>query len=207
MKVKICGITNLEDALLAVQLGADALGFIFYEKSPRAVSVDTARFIIKHLPPFVTSVGVFVQPSRQTVDEIVGLCGLHAVQMHGSCELAGLGCPVICAVSVSSVSDLAILPQIGGKASAVLLDTKKEGYFGGTGEIFDWSIAVEAKKSGLPIILAGGLDADCVGKAIDDVNPYGVDASSGLEERPGKKDPQKLRAFFQAIKQVLANRA
>ncbi|MDO9532812.1 MAG: phosphoribosylanthranilate isomerase [Deltaproteobacteria bacterium] len=200
VRVKICGITNLEDALLAAELGADALGFIFYAKSPRKVAPETAREIIAQLPPFVASVGVFVDEAAAVVQELAAWVGLDWVQLHGQespeyCR--NLGRKVIKAFRIQDEDSLRRLADYQGAAQAMLLDTYKKGQVGGTGEIFDWHLARKAKQYG-HIILAGGLTSDNVAQAIATALPAAVDAASGTEAAPGKKDPAKLRAFFKA---------
>ncbi len=200
VKIKICGITNLEDALLAAELGADALGFIFYPQSPRHVDPEAARAIIAQLPPFVAAVGVFVDEAAAIVQELAAQVGLDWVQLHGQespdyCRT--LGRKVIKGFRIQDEDSLHRLADYQGAAQALLLDTYKQGQVGGTGEIFDWHLARKAKKYG-PIILAGGLTADNVAQAIATARPAAVDAASGTEAAPGKKDPAKLRAFFEA---------
>ena len=202
VKIKICGITNLEDALLAAELGADALGFIFYAKSPRHVAPETARSIIAQLPPFVAAVGVFVDEAAAVVQELAARVGLDWVQLHGQespeyCR--NLGCKVIKAFRIKDEGSLRMLADYQGAAQALLLDTYKKGQMGGTGEIFDWHLARKAKKYG-HIILAGGLTSENVAMAIATALPMAVDAASGTEAAPGKKDPAKLRAFFEAVR-------
>jgi phosphoribosylanthranilate isomerase len=202
VKVKICGITNLEDALLAADLGADALGFIFYPPSPRSITVDAARTIIAQLPPFVTTVGVFVDEDPARVKELAAAVGLDWLQLHGKetpeyCR--SLDRRVIKAFRIKDENSLDELAPYQGAAQALLLDTYKKGQVGGTGETFNWNLALEAKKYG-PIILAGGLTAANVSEAISVAQPVAVDVASGVEVSPGKKDPEKLKAFFAAIK-------
>jgi phosphoribosylanthranilate isomerase len=201
IKIKICGITNLNDALLASELGADALGFIFYSKSPRYVVPEAAREIITQLPPFVVSVGVFVDEEAAVVRELAARVGLDWLQLHGQespdyCQ--NLGRRVIKAFRIKDESSLKDLEPFPGAVQALLLDTYKKGQAGGTGESFDWLLAREAKKYGR-IILAGGLTPENVAQAIKAVRPDAVDTASGTEAAPGKKDPEKLRAFFAAI--------
>jgi phosphoribosylanthranilate isomerase len=202
IRIKICGITNLEDALLAAELGADALGFIFYPPSPRSIEADTARAIIAQLPPLVTTVGVFVDEAAATVNELAPQVGLDWLQLHGQetpeyCR--SLGRRIIKAFRIQDEKSLAALALYRGAAQALLLDTYKKGIVGGTGETFDWHLAREAKKYG-PIILAGGLIPENVVQAIATARPQAVDVASGVEARPGKKDPEKLRAFFRELK-------
>jgi phosphoribosylanthranilate isomerase len=202
VRVKICGITNLEDALLAAELGADALGFIFYPPSPRSVSPDAARAIIAQLPPLVTTVGVFVDEDAAMVKELAARVGLDWLQLHGKetpeyCR--SLDRRVIKVFRIQDESSLADLAAYRGLAQAFLLDTYKKGQVGGTGETFDWDLALEAKKYG-PIILAGGLTAENVARAIAFAQPQAVDVASGVELTPGKKDHNKMVTFFNNIK-------
>jgi phosphoribosylanthranilate isomerase len=201
VKIKICGITNLEDALLAAELGAHALGFIFYPKSPRKVAPETAREIIAQLPPFVASVGVFVDEDAAVVEDLAAKVRLDWVQLHGQespeyCR--SLGRKVIKVFRIKDENSLRLLADYQGAAQAMLLDTYKKGQVGGTGEVFDWHLAREAKPYGR-IILAGGLTPANVAQAIEVAQPAAVDAASGTEAAPGKKDPAKLRAFFKAV--------
>ncbi len=196
-RLKICGITNLEDALKAAELGADALGFIFYKGSPRHISPRTASLIIRELPPFVVPVGVFVDEEPEKVKAIAAETGISTVQLHGYetpeyCE--SLGLKVIKAIRIKERSDIMRLRPYN--VAAFLLDTFREGVPGGTGETFDWQIAIEAKALGR-VILSGGLNPENVREAIERVRPYAVDASSGLEEKPGKKDHRKLEKFME----------
>ncbi len=204
VRVKICGITNLEDARLAAELGAHALGFIFYPKSPRSVAPDTAREIIRNLPPFVMTVGVFVDEEAELVRETAERVGLDWVQLHGQespeyCR--SMGRRVIKGFRIKDQDSLALLPDYRGAVQAFLLDTYKAGTAGGTGETFDWSLARQAGALG-PIILAGGLNPENIGQAIKVAQPAAVDVASGVEASPGKKDPEKIRAFFGAIRNV-----
>lgn len=204
VRVKICGITNSGDALLAAELGAHALGFIFYKKSPRYVTPDKVRHIIGQLPPFVATVGVFVDEDAAAVREIASLAGLDWVQLHGRespdyCR--SLGRRVIKGFRVKGEEIYAQLTEYQGAAQAFLLDAYKPGTPGGTGETFNWEIARQVNKCG-PIILAGGLTPDNVTEAIRIARPAAVDTASGVEAAPGKKDPEKLKAFFEAIKSI-----
>jgi phosphoribosylanthranilate isomerase len=199
VRVKICGITNLEDALAAVKWGADALGFVF-APSPRQVTVEQVANIVAGLPPFVCKVGVFVDSELQEIKETMRVCNLNLAQLHGSespdfCE--ALFPQVIKSFRVESESILALLPRY--KASAYLLDSYDATLKGGTGQSFDWGIAKKATYYG-PIILSGGLTPANVRQAIAQVQPYAVDVSSGVESKPGKKDHDKLRAFLEAAK-------
>jgi len=200
--VKICGITNLEDALVAVEYGADALGFVF-AKSPRQVSVSQVVKIISKLPPFVGKIGVFVNESPSHVAKIAKECGLTAVQLHGE-EIPELvsglhPLSVIKAIRVKDEKDIKILSAYGN-AAAFLLDTFVASKKGGTGKVFDWKLALLAKKFGKPIILSGGLNEKNVKDAVKKVAPYCVDVSSGVESKPGKKDHKKMKAFIKNAK-------
>jgi phosphoribosylanthranilate isomerase len=202
VRIKICGITNLEDALLAASLGAHALGFIFYPPSPRSVAPEAAREIISQLPPLVLTVGVFVDEEAAKVREMAAAVGLDWLQLHGQespeyCR--SLGRRVIKAFRIQDEASLAHLAAYRGAAQAFLLDAYRPGRMGGTGETFDWRVAREAQKYG-PIILAGGLTPENVNQAIKMAAPQAVDVSSGAETAPGKKDPAKLRAFFAAVR-------
>jgi phosphoribosylanthranilate isomerase len=201
VRSKICGITRIEDALSAAEAGADAIGLVFYAKSPRAVSVQQARAIIAALPPFVTTVGLFVDASRQELDEILAAVPLDLLQFHGDespafCE--ALQRPYIKALRVKPGDDLAAQVAAYGQASGVLLDTYVPGIPGGTGEAFDWSLVPQGLNK--PIILAGGLVAENVAAAIRQVRPYAVDVSGGVEAGKGIKDAEKIRAFMRAVK-------
>ncbi|HZX51470.1 MAG TPA: phosphoribosylanthranilate isomerase [Pseudomonas sp.] len=201
VRSKICGITRIEDALSAAEAGADAIGLVFYAKSPRAVSVQQARAVIAALPPFVTTVGLFVDASRQELDEILAAVPLDLLQFHGDespafCE--ALQRPYIKALRVKPGDDLAAQVAAYGQASGVLLDTYVPGIPGGTGEAFDWSLVPQGLNK--PIILAGGLVAENVAAAIRQVRPYAVDVSGGVEAGKGIKDAEKIRAFMRAVK-------
>jgi len=203
VRSKICGITRIEDALAAAEAGADAIGFVFYAKSPRAVDVRQARAIIAELPPFVTTVGLFVNASRCELNEILEVVPLDLLQFHGDetpqdCE--GYHRPWIKALRVRPGDDLETACQLYAGARGILLDTYVPGVPGGTGEAFDWSL-VPARLS-KPIILAGGLSADNVGQAIAQVRPYAVDVSGGVEQAKGIKDATKIEAFMRAVKQA-----
>ncbi len=201
VRSKICGITRIEDALSAAEAGADAIGLVFYAKSPRAVSVQQAQAIIAALPPFVTTVGLFVDAGRQELGEILAAVPLDLLQFHGDespafCE--ALQRPYIKALRVKPGDDLAARVAAYGQASGVLLDTYVPGIPGGTGEAFDWSLVPQGLNK--PIILAGGLVAENVAAAIRQVRPYAVDVSGGVEARKGIKDAEKIRAFMRAVK-------
>ena len=200
IRVKICGITNLADAQTAVLYGADALGFIFYQKSPRGVTVQTVKEIIRALPPFVVTVGVFVNEMVKTIRETVDQCRLSLAQLHGdeTPEFCGeLNMRVIKALRVSGPEELKRIQDY--EVSGILLDSYHPDYYGGTGAAIDWQILKSFSKEKI-IILSGGLTPENVRQAIQTVSPYGVDVSSGVEEKPGKKDPEKVKLFIQNAK-------
>lgn len=206
VKVKICGITNKEDARLAVEAGADALGFVFYKQSPRCVEPEGAKRIVADLPPFVLPVGVFVNEDAKAVRDLMDACGLALAQLHGDepasyCE--ALGRPVLRAIRLRGRGDLLSLAELKGRAQVrgFLVDAFSKQEYGGTGRTADWELAAEAARVA-PVLLAGGLTQDNVQEAIRRVRPYGVDVSSGVEATPGRKDPEKLRAFIRAAKLV-----
>ncbi len=201
VKVKICGITNIEDALMAVAFGADALGFVFFRGSPRYIEPADAKAIISKLPPIVTTVGVFVDEETAEIERIAEHAGLDVIQMHGneSPDTCNIGCRVIKAIRVKELTDLELLERYN--VSAFLLDTYTPDALGGTGQIFNWDIAVEAKRFGR-VILAGGLNPDNIENAIRLVRPYGVDVSSGIEAEKGKKDRQKMKLFIERAKGI-----
>lgn len=202
VKVKICGITNVDDALHACACGADALGFVFYEKSPRCVSPEKARQIVAKLPPFVTTVGLFVNAAMVQIRQVVDFCGMDVIQFHG--DEGPTDCNVgphriIKALRVKDASSFT-----GHEAflvSALLLDAWVSGVYGGTGERFNWDLAAAVARQ-RPVILAGGLTPENVADAVRIVRPYGVDVSSGVEASPGRKDPQKVAAFIRNAKRV-----
>ncbi|MBS7558921.1 phosphoribosylanthranilate isomerase [Pseudomonas protegens] len=201
VRSKICGITRIEDALAAVAAGADAIGLVFYAKSPRAVSVQQARAIIAALPPFVTTVGLFVNASRCELGEILDAVPLDLLQFHGdesAADCEGYHRPYIKALRVKAGDDVAAACLAYPRASGILLDTYVEGVPGGTGEAFDWSLVPQGLSK--PIILAGGLSAQNVAEAIARVRPYAVDVSGGVEQSKGIKDPAKVQAFMQAVR-------
>jgi len=203
VKVKICGITNALDALAALEAGADLLGFVFYENSPRHISVRDAAKIMRELPPFAVKAGVFVDASEDLVMRAIGDCGLNLLQFHGSETpeyCAQFGIMNMKAFRIRDSKSLKILPTY--PTDAWLLDAFSADKMGGTGERFNWNIAVEATKLGRPIFLAGGLTPANVAEAVKKVRPYGVDVSSGVEAEPGKKDHQKVKEFIKAAKSV-----
>jgi len=200
MKVKICGITNAEDAHAAVRAGADALGFVFAAGSPRSISFSDAAAIIAELPPFVTPVGVFSDATIDRLIDAVGRANIRCLQIDarvGPADLARIPVPIIRSFRVRPDFDVRTLE--GEIAQALLLDTYAKGIQGGTGMTFDWSVAAAASRYGR-IILAGGLNPENVGEAVRIARPYAVDVSSGVESTPGKKDHARLSAFCRAAR-------
>ncbi len=202
MRVKVCGITCYEDACLALELGADALGFNFHSPSPRFIEPRDVRDLIRRLPPLATTVGVFVNvPGPEEVDRAARAAGIQVLQLHGDespdyCRRLEAW-PLIKAVRIGAGgvdADLAGFP-----AQAILLDARDEARYGGTGMTFDWELARRVRCGGLPVILAGGLNPANVAEAIRVVRPYGVDVCSGVESHPGKKDRGRLSAFMNEV--------
>jgi phosphoribosylanthranilate isomerase len=201
VRSKICGITRIEDALAAARAGADAIGLVFYAKSPRAVDVRQARAIVQALPPFVTTVGLFVNASRCELGEILDAVPLDLLQFHGDEtpeECAHYQRPFIKALRVRPGDDLQAQCLRYRQARGILLDTFVPGVPGGTGEAFDWSLVPE--NLALPVVLAGGLSPENVADAIARVRPYAVDVSGGVEAAKGIKDPLKIQAFVRAVR-------
>jgi phosphoribosylanthranilate isomerase len=200
VRVKICGIRRTEDALLAAELGAWAVGFVFWPGSPRFVDPYRARAVCRALPPWVMAVGVFVDQPADYVSDVAGLVQLGAVQLHGS-ETADmierLPQRVIKAVPVTSGFDESSVDRVPARAG-VLLDAHDPERRGGTGTAVDWTLAAAAARR-RRVLLAGGLRPDNVRAAIDTVRPFGIDVSSGVESSPGIKDPERLRALFAAL--------
>ena len=201
-RVKICGITRYEDARLAVELGAAALGFNFYPSSPRYLDPQNARAVISRLPPFVFAVGVFADEADATqIVTIARQAGVSAVQLHGPRlpkEASAFdGFPVIRAVPVTPDFTPAMLLTLD--AAAILLDAFDPERIGGSGKVIDWKIAQRASEWGKPVILAGGLTPENVGEAVRIVRPYAVDVATGVESSPGVKNAAKLRAFFAEV--------
>lgn len=202
VKVKICGITNYEDALFAAESGADALGFIF-ASGPRRIEPTDARNIIQGLPSFVKTVGVFVDEAPERIKDIVSFCGIDLVQMHGkeSPQICGQFMPkVIKAIAMKDESILRDIPPYNGKVRGLLLDAYSSKVAGGTGNIFNWDLALKVKEMGMPIILAGGLGPSNIAEAVSKVKPYAVDINSRVEERPGKKSHELIRQLFEKMR-------
>lgn len=199
-RVKICGITNQEDALAAVAAGADAIGLVFYAPSPRAVSIEAAADIVKQLPALVTVVALFVDADADYIQSVLDNVKVDLIQFHGeeSPEFCTqFNCRFIKAVRVKQATNLIQYATDYASASALLLDAYAEGVPGGTGQVFDWALIPD--NLSLPVILAGGLNPDNVQHAIASVSPYAVDVSGGVEASKGIKDHSKVAAFMQQI--------
>jgi phosphoribosylanthranilate isomerase len=199
VKVKICGITNTEDAVLCENLGADALGFIFYEGSKRYISPKKVNDIIKHLSPFTLKVGVFVNENSNKINSAAKTAGINIVQLHGNEKpelIAEINLPVIKAFRINDEFDFKILKEY--KNCYFLFDTYSSMQYGGTGKTFNWDII--PKQFADKIILSGGISISNIKRIIDEVNPYAVDLSSSVEEYPGKKSELKLKQFFNILK-------
>ena len=214
-KIKICGITNQEDALFAAQKGADALGFVIETptNSPRNISREKAKEIIGSLPPLVLSVGVVIPQDIHTALSIVDISGTQLIQIHGTFAAKEIGLlkakrnvRVVRCVGIgkdaqlrATIAQVELLLESG--VDGILLDTKGEKGTGGTGKTHDWALSAELRHSfSVPFILAGGITPENVEKAIDLVDPYAVDVSSGVESEPGKKDPEKISAIIQKVR-------
>jgi len=199
-RVKICGITRLEDALTAIEAGVDALGFVFYPPSPRNISVARAREIVANLPPFVTTVALFVDAEREHIAEVVRQVQIDLIQFHGNespAYCAEHGRPWIKAIRMKEGVDLLQLSEAYHHAAALLLDAYRSGVPGGTGDSFDWQRIPPDLAS--RIVLAGGLDAENVAAAIRSVRPYAVDVSGGVELSNGIKDQDKIKQFMRGV--------
>ncbi len=203
-RVKICGITDFEDARDAVLLGANAIGLNFYENSPRYIAASRAAKIIEKLPPFVSVVGVFVNhPDPQNLEDFALSLGLHAVQLHGN-ETPGY-CSMIHRVKVIKVlrvdSNFRVDTLRNHGSGTFLLDACSPNQFGGSGKVFDWNLAFGANAFG-SIIIAGGLTPENVSEVVSTLHPFGVDVTSGVESKPGKKDYEKMRRFIEAVQRA-----
>jgi len=202
-KVKICGITNVADGIAAAEAGADMIGLMFAAQSPRLITLSAAAEISRALPPFVLRVGVFVDPEPDFVAQAIAACGLNLLQFHGqetSDFCTQFGMMSVKALRVKDADTIAALENYA--TDAFLLDAYSKAGLGGTGEKFNWDLAVAAQKFGKPIFLAGGLTPANVAEAVQKVKPFAVDVSSGVESAPGKKDAAKVRAFIQAVRQA-----
>ncbi len=196
-KIKVCGITSASDGLMAANAGANAIGLMFYEPSPRYVTLEQAAEIAAALPPLVSRVGVFVDPDEELVNRAIEMASLDVLQFHGN------ETPEFCNsfnrrwIKAFRIKDASSLEQLGeySEAAAWLLDSYVKGAMGGTGHRFNWDLAAQAVAMGKPIFLAGGLTPDNAAQAIEQVKPYALDVSSGVEESPGVKSPEKVNAF------------
>lgn len=200
-KVKICGLTNVENAKSMANYSIDAIGLVFYEKSPRFVDIKTAQQIIEVLPPFINRIGLFVNAEKSFIDKVIKNVAIDTLQFHGDetpqeCEKYHL--PFIKAIRVDEQTDLKKIAQKYKNASGLLLDAKHKTLYGGSGEVFDWDLAKVTIN--LPIILAGGLTVNNVAQAIEQVQPFGVDVSSAVEKSKGFKDIEKIKLFMEKIK-------
>lgn len=199
-RVKICGITRPEDGQAAARHGADAIGLVFYPQSPRVVTLEQARAIVASLPPFVSTVALFVDADMEVMRRVVDAVAVDLIQFHGKeppevCEAVGK--PYIKAVPMREETDLHRIAERYAGARGLLLDTYQPGLAGGSGAVFDWSrIPADV---GRPVILAGGLDPDNVAEAVRRVRPYGVDVSSGVEQAKGIKDESRIEAFIRGV--------
>ncbi|MEK6565300.1 MAG: phosphoribosylanthranilate isomerase [Bacteroidota bacterium] len=200
--VKICGVTNVEDAQFALECGADAIGLNFYERSPRFVTMERAQEIVSKLSEHKSKIGVFVNASRKRILEVIKTVNLSAVQLvgqHGPDDLVNFESSVIKVFRVYPGFDVEVLRNY--IIDAFLLDTYQDETYGGTGKTFDWNVAIKAKEYG-KVILSGGLNPENIEDAVKYVQPYGVDVSSGVELRPGRKDPKKIRDFIARARSV-----
>jgi phosphoribosylanthranilate isomerase len=200
VRVKICGITRVEDALVAVENGADAIGLVFYEPSPRAVSVEQAIKIVSQIPAFISIVGLFVNAEERFVRDVISNVALDLLQFHGDEapeECSSYGLPFMKAIRVKSDTNLVQCAKDYSASKALLLDTYTEGVAGGTGHTFDWGLIPSNLNK--PVVLAGGLTAENVASAIQQVKPYAVDVSGGVELSKGIKDAAKIAAFMQQV--------
>ena len=200
-RIKICGITREEDARVAAELGADAIGLVFYPPSPRNVNPDQARAIIAALPPFVTVVGLFVDPARDQVQAVLRACSINLLQFHGDEApdfCGGFGLPYIKAARVRADADLVQYLSPYSAAQGWLLDAYHDRLYGGTGACFDWNLIPQGLAR--PVILSGGLTPENVGAAVRQIRPWAVDVSSGVEATKGIKDAAKIAAFIAGVK-------
>ncbi len=201
VQVKICGITRMADAEKAVELGADALGFIFAE-SQRKITPQKARGITRRISPFVKTVGVFVNEQPAKIREIMDFCGLDLVQLHGNESVticSELAPRVIKAFRVQGEETLVQIAHYKDHVRAILMDTYQKGLNGGTGKTFDWQLALKAKNIGIPLVLSGGLGLENIQEALEVVNPSAVDIGSGIEERPGIKDHERMGKLMEKV--------
>lgn len=205
-RVKICGLTSVDDALAAVAQGADAIGLVFYQKSPRYVTLEQAAVIARAVGPFVTTVGLFVDPTPEAVELVLDAVPLHLLQFHGNespAFCAAFSRPYIKALRMADNVDVTAVERdfLYAGAQGLLLDSYSPAAPGGTGETFGWERIPEVRR--LPLILAGGLSSQNVAAAIAQVRPYAVDVSSGVESAPGRKDSDRMAAFLRAVRSPL----
>jgi phosphoribosylanthranilate isomerase len=204
VRTKICGITRLEDALVAVEAGADALGFVFVPGTPRYVTPTQAAAIVRRLPPFVARVGLFVDAAPSVIRDTIADTGLDTVQLHGSespelCAELGATISILKAFKVRDAGSLEAVTAYQEGVAAWLLDAFVPGAHGGTGTTFDWGLANTIRSFTKPVVIAGGLTPGNVARAVEIFQPYAVDVSSGVEASPGLKDPARIRAFLSAV--------
>lgn len=202
-RVKICGITRPQDAIAAVELGADAIGLVFYAPSPRNISIEQAAEIVTGLPPFVSKVGLFVNAEPAFINSVLKRVALDCLQFHGdetAAECEQINMPYYKAIRVKNDTNLLQYASQYQRANALLLDAYSEAAVGGTGQVFDWTLI--PTNMGKPVVLAGGLNAGNVAAAIKQVKPYAVDVSGGVEASKGIKDAVKIAAFMQAVGQL-----
>ncbi len=204
LRVKICGITNVEDAVAAVDAGADALGFMFFEKSKRNITFERAAEIIRALPPYVAKVGVFVNAAEDFIRECIETTGIDTLQLHGeeSPEFCECFAPMKVVKAFRVRDENSLQACLGYRNHAWLLDSFVADALGGTGVTFNWDVGIEAVKLNRMIVLAGGLKPETVADAVRRVRPFAVDVSSGVESQPGRKDHRKIRGFVHAAKSV-----
>jgi phosphoribosylanthranilate isomerase len=205
VKIKICGITNVEDAVWVANLGADYLGLVFAKESKRRINLEKAQEIVKQVPPYIKKVGLFINEEPQTVDEILSVCKLDLLQFHGEetpdyCNQFKTKVELIKAFRMKDKESLKQISQYD--VDFYLLDTFVEGEYGGTGQSFNWDLALQAKQFGRPIFLAGGLNHDNVAAAIKKVQPYAVDVASGVESSPRRKSVELMQRFVDKVRKV-----
>jgi phosphoribosylanthranilate isomerase len=202
VRIKICGITRVQDAIDAATLGVDAIGLVFYADSPRNVNIATAKTIVKALPPYVSKVGLFVDATVEEIALVLSEVRLDVIQFHGNespqfCDQINM--PYYKAIRVKDDTNLLQYAHLYQNAQALLLDTYSDKAMGGTGQVFNWNLIPKGLEK--PLILAGGLNADNVGLAIEQVVPYAVDVSGGVEQDKGIKDVQKMASFIREVNQ------
>ncbi len=208
-RIKMCGTTTLQDAQAAVELGVDALGFIFAERSPRAVRPATALEIVSHIPPFVGKIGVFVNKAQKEIEEIIHYLGLTGVQLHGDedpdfCRNIARSvpsCAVLKAFRIGQHTQIGDIAPYNGAVQGFVLDSFVQNQEGGTGHTFDWNILKRLDLQ-IPFLLAGGLNPDNIADALENVSPFGVDVNSGVEDAPGRKNHELLRRFVDGVSQA-----